>query len=368
LLAGLIFALATLTRPEGAMLLALAVFHAGCVVVVGGLARGGSLRRPQALLRDFWPTALPMVLVYAALIVPFFIWRFSYYGDLLPNTFYVKTGGGPRVWLRGLAYLGSFALEFGGPLLILAPLALAARPSGADRGPRMEDEGQAPARPWSFVLRLLAWPAYLLLLCAAYAGYVVVVGGDHFPGHRFLVPIVPWLALLIAGGMAVAFRWLTRPRALRLAAPAILGLVLVLYSSYALTRSARYDVILAGNDESLWIWAEIGEWLRDNTAPEETVAAAGAGAIAYYSDRTAIDLLGLTERHIARLPVPEAGAGTAGHEKQDPVYVLEVRRPTYIPRIWDDYFGGEDSLRGTYELITVRTRHGRQIELWRRLP
>ena len=329
-LAGLLFGLATLTRPEGALLLALTALH--CAVT--GLGRATcTMHRgpwPGEVARHIALLTLPCALV----VLPFFAWRLGYYGDPLPNTFYVKAGGGPGAWLRGLAYLGSFALDFGGPLLLFAPLALlAARRS----------------------------QSYLLLLCVTYAAYVGAVGGDHFPGHRFLVPLVPWLALLMAGGMAAVLGRLI-PRAPRIAT-ALLAVLLIAYSGYALTRSARYDAVLAGNDESLWLWAEIGAWLHDNTAADESVAAMGAGAIAFYADRPVIDLLGLTERHIARVPSTEGAA--PGHEKRDPAYVLDVRRPTYIPRIWDDYFGGPGALRGRYELITVTTRTGRAIELWR---
>lgn len=374
-IAGLLLGLATLTRPEGALLMVLTVGH----MLISG--QGHAKRTIQNVKL--------LLLPYIALVAPYFLWRYSYYGDLLPNTFYVKAGGGPRVWLRGLEYLGGFVLDFGGPLLILAVapslvrlrrLIHEAHAGHEGRGggiPSPEEASSTPANAApahrASLLRALrgslaAWPGYLLLLCAVYAAYVVSVGGDHFPGQRFLVPLVPWLALLIAGGLAWAYGWLLRYRALHRLAPAALGMLLLAYGGYALGRSEHYDVVLAGNDESLWLWAEIGWWLHDHAAPEESVAAMGAGAIAFYSERPVIDLLGLTEKHIARAPVTEAGAGAAGHEKRDPAYVLSVRRPTYIPRIWDDYFGPPGTLRGQYELITVTSRYGRELELWKRLP
>ena len=48
-------------------------------------------------------------------------------------------------------------------------------------------------------------------------------------------------------------------------------------------------------------------------------------------------MLGITDEHIARVAVPNMGAETAGHEKQDPPYVL-AQRPDYIPATWQDYF------------------------------
>jgi arabinofuranosyltransferase len=362
--AGLLFSLATLTRPEGALLLALTLLHSFVSVQRSAFILQPSSFSLQPSAFSLQPSAFSLhpsafiLLPFLAVVLPFFAWRLAYYGDPLPNTFYVKTGGGPDTWLRGLAYLGSFARDFGGPLLLFALT--------APFLPRRHEDSKADtsSRLRVFVVTVLGrWPGYLLMLCAAYAAYVVAVGGDHFPGHRFLVPLVPWLALLIAAGMAHSYALLIRYAPGRHVAPVVLAVLLVLYSGYALGRSQRYDTVLAGNDESLWLWAEIGWWLHDNAAPDESAAALGAGAIAFYSERTVIDLLGLTERHIARVP-PAPGAAV-GHEKRDPEYVLNVRRPTYIPRIWDDYFGGAGALRERYELITVHTRYGREIELWR---
>jgi hypothetical protein len=121
-------------------------------------------------------------------------------------------------------------------------------------------------------------------------------------------------------------------------------------------------------DESVWIWREIGWWVADNGAPGASIAAEGAGAPAFYSRRTTIDMLGLTDRHIARVAVPDMGAGVAGHEKRDPDYVLFVRQPTYIPQIWEAYFGGPEVLNEFYRPITVLTRSGRELPLWERRP
>src|SRR4029078_43413 len=123
---------------------------------------------------------LPVLAGYLLIVGPYFLWRVSYYGDLLPNTFYAKTGGGLRQVERGLIYAGAFALALGGPLMLvaLAPL----------------------LRSWRAALG--SWRGYLLLLTGAFTGYIILVGGDHFPGDRFFVPLVPWFALLMADGMA----------------------------------------------------------------------------------------------------------------------------------------------------------------------
>jgi hypothetical protein len=280
--------------------------------------------------------------MYALIVIPFFLWRYGYYGDLLPNTFYAKTGGGLRAALRGLTYAGGFAMALGGPLLLLTLVP----PPNRNNAP-------------------IAWRGYLLALCGAYSLYIIAVGGDHFPGERFFVTLVPWLAILIAAGLSGIVAGLQSTGLRWLAAP-LLAVLLIGYAGYAYTRAAEEDLIVAGSDESLGIWREIGWWLADHGGPDTSVAAMSAGAIAFYSERTTIDMLGLTDRHIARVVAVDMGEGAAGHEKRDPAYVLDVRQPTYIPQMWEEYFGGADALRGRYELITLTTRYGREIGLWRK--
>jgi hypothetical protein len=334
---GPLFALATLTRPEGALLMGLTLLYIWFI--------GNKLSGDRSLALRIRAT-LPALAAYVLIVGPYFLWRMTYYGELLPNTFYAKTGGGLRQAGRGLIYTGAFALTLGGPLLLLA---LAPLLGG-----------------WRAAVK--TWRGYLLLLVGIYMLYVVSVGGDHFPGDRFFVPLVPWIALLLADGMAWVYSWLRGHTPYARLAPAGLAILLLLYSANALNRGPVFDSIIKGDDESLGIWRELGWWLHDHGAPGESMAASGAGAVAFYSDHETIDLLGLNDKHIARVQSADIGAGTAGHEKRDPDYVLNVRRPTYIPRIWDEYFGGEAGLRGQYELITIRTRYGRDLKLWQRIP
>lgn len=346
--AGALLALAALTRPEGALVFAFTAAHLALRAVAGAglrpkewLARLSSLvLRPSSL----WLLAGAFLAIWS----PYFAWRIWYYGDLLPNTFYAKTGGGLSQVLRGAAYAGAFALTLGGPLLLVA------------------------VAPWLRAPRaaLASWRGYALPLVLLYSAYIVAVGGDHFRGERFFVPLLPWVAILLADGAAAVAAALAPRLAgpLRPAAALAFALALAAGSLGALGRTAPIDPTIQGLDESVWIWRDIGWWMADNTPPEASLAAAGAGAVAFYGQRETIDLYGLTDRHIGRLEVEGMGEGVAGHEKRDPVYVLEVRRPSYIPRIWEEYFGGPAALEGSYTPIRALTRTGRELELWERRP
>ena len=60
----------------------------------------------------------------------------------------------------------------------------------------------------------------------------------------------------------------------------------------------------------------IGLLLKQNTPPETKVADFWAGSVFYFSECYAIDLLGKSDRHIARLPVTSDGT-KPGHNKFD---------------------------------------------------
>ncbi len=62
---------------------------------------------------------------------------------------------------------------------------------------------------------------------------------------------------------------------------------------------------------------------------EQKIAALGIGVLKYCTNRHVVDMLGLTDLHIARHAKVPMGKGLAGHEKYDSVYVLS-RQPRYI--------------------------------------
>ncbi len=282
---GLWAGLAALTRPEGVLLMA-----ALAAIAVAARARGGAGRA---------------LLVFAALVLPHLAFRLAYYGDPLPNTFYAKTGGGAAAWARGGRYLADWLLGYGqAPLVALA----------------LAGAGSRRARA-------------ALALAGVFAVYVVAVGGDGLVMFRFGLFLVVPLAIAAAEGAARAARALAARLGPRLGAPRALALALLALAAAIPARNS-----FAGEHRAFALddrarvrlhWCEIGRWLARHARPGETAAVPVAGAIAYYGGITTIDMLGITDRHIARRAMPEFGSGIAGHEKHDMDYVLS-RRPTYF--------------------------------------
>jgi hypothetical protein len=100
-------------------------------------------------------------------------------------------------------------------------------------------------------------------------------------------------------------------------------------------------------------WGKVGRWLAEHIPPDATIAVEGAGAIAYYSGLRSIDMLGLNDRHISRVHVPEMGSGRAGHEKTDYAYVF-ARRPDVIPVQWAEAMETLPGFAQQYRRIDVQ--------------
>jgi arabinofuranosyltransferase len=78
--------------------------------------------------------------------------------------------------------------------------------------------------------------------------------------------------------------------------------------------------------------AVAARYLETHAPRGSLVASTPAGSIAYYMNHRVIDMLGLTDRHIARTAGIYQGEwqyGRAGHEKGDGPYVLS-RAPDFI--------------------------------------
>src|SRR5207244_4019160 len=153
-----------------------------------------------------------------------------------------------------------------------------------------------------------------------------------------------------------------------LAAAALLAVLAALYLRDALSLEQRGKPLSQQTKlQATYIsrWGSAGLWLRDNTPPQTWTVAKGAGAIAYYSRRRVIDIFGLNDLHIAHLAVPNMGEGKAGHEKQDPQYVLD-RHPEYILTEWDPNFQSiKAQLKRDYKYLSTRAPTRPSFDWWR---
>lgn len=280
------FVLASLTRPEGALLLALTMAHY-VVTQHFGCASG---RRGRA-----WATcACGTVLlgVYA-------IWRQRYYGDWLPNTFHAKSGATLAHVLQGSEYLQDFCMTYFHPLLLLLPVVTIFASPGAAR-----------------------WASHMLCMIVAAAFFALYAGGDWMPAHRFIVPVLPIAYFLVQEGARDLLRCMSpvtgRPKAAGIAA---VGVVVLLFQNALTFADARHQARRFATENAYG--ASVGRWLRARAGEGASLAVCDAGILPYVTDFHTIDRRGLMDRHIARL------RGETFMDKCDPDYVLD-RKPTFI--------------------------------------
>ncbi|MBI4719091.1 MAG: hypothetical protein HY763_14900 [Planctomycetes bacterium] len=253
------------------------------------------------------PRSRRLLLAYGAACALLLLLRYTYYGAWLPNPYYAKLAPrlGERI-ARGIPYVGWAASAFS-PLLALGIAGFAA---GRRIAPKRDPERQ-------FVLGwVVLWTAY-----------VVSVGGDNFAMYRFLVPALPAACLLAVlafadtgGAYEPAFG--TTSRVWRRAAlPAAFAVSALLACGWE-AKNHVGDVTLTR------AWAKTGRWLAQVAPPDAVLATCVPGAMAYFSRRTTIDMLGLTDRTVATQGRVHRGAAHA-HERFHTDY-LYSRAPDVV--------------------------------------
>jgi hypothetical protein len=319
------------------------------LLVAACLASVAVRRGPQRpKMRRWLPGALAMLFLFGA-ATGLRVW---YFGDLLPNTYYLKMTGVPATVRlhRGLLELLDLVRPMAIPLLVTIIAA-----AGVQRSrPRM---------------RL---PAVVLLLYFAYSAYV---GGDAYPargaaGNRFVAPVMPLLFSLFNGLLnELLSRWRAMPgdpksrlheRALVLGAT-----VFCLLSFNGLLDPTHLATDPTRRRTPTWSWKWQSVLVRVRPLytedhrklvedldrakrfldPDALVATTWAGIPAYFSNFRMADLLGYNDRHIARLE-SRARSWTPGHSKWDYDYVLtELRPDILLPRGCCEYEGANAVIR-----------------------
>ena len=361
LAASVSLALASLTRPEGPMI-AMSCFawyilqsifsprspsavpwKAGIQAVVGRIA---------------WRDLLCLIAPFVVIVCAHFLFRYAYYGEWFPNTYYAKY---VRPWYdMGILYLASAALETG--LYLLLPLA----------GVGMWDRWRRNRGDVAFVLPLLCIVPHMQ--------YLAQIGGDIFEYRPmdFYWPLlaVPATAGIVRLGVALAgrvqdvrgFAWGKRVFANTSACALLLFVPIVIYSNGVLlyrgavlpgsplvagsvgwllavpgvpvlvdASNVLRRSLFAHNIASSVIWRIYAnnrleqyqpyERAWRGVLPDDAVMVTGSvGVLPYYlADLTIVDNYGLTDKTVARSPFTRVGERRLAHERIPPPGYLEER-------------------------------------------
>lgn len=328
---GLILTLAVATRPDGILILALGNLF---LVLRALLCRPGAKR-----------TAVDLILLnlcFVCLYVPYFLWKYGYYGDFFPNSYHAKSGGLSHygqgfyyLWTYFKAYLTSWLFILGIPVIVRA---LSSGPKGAERR-RSRRSGIAEAcRHPHFAALCFALSAIVL-----YSTFFIARVGGGFMYARFLVPVVPFILFVIEVSVIELF-------AGRRVLPALTFLVLASIIG-TVEKSNRDGLLLEREDGEIKVVslngivderryykdvhdieqdAALGRYLEPYfRGLDATVLLVGQACLGYYAEfETCIENFGLTDRFIAHLPLEERSR--VGHEKEAPFAYLNQRGADFV--------------------------------------
>jgi hypothetical protein len=310
-----VLGLSILARPEGALLLCLAVLDRLLACLRRDEAGNLSLRRPpwRALA-----IGLGLALL-AALPVLLFYWWVG--GTPLPTTFGAKTAAG-RHWLPNQQYLHLVFGIFFKPQPYLTLLAAAGAVRMVRRLGSDQDRGLLPAL-WLFGLPL----AYSLMTPIGRQLLVGNFGRYYFPLFPPLLVVGMVGALPLVAGLGRTWRLGTAHVPVRIPVRALLVVVLLWPTLSTLINNLQLYTRNVRNVNSSDV--EMGHWVRANLPPEAVLAVQDIGAIKFFGPQRIIDLVGLVspeiQSYIAEATAPEDPFGQRGVERY-----LEERRPDFI--------------------------------------
>ena len=325
----LLFGLLAITRPDGILF--------GIGAGIGELIRSGLTRTAVKRAVGFAGTAT----AFAAMQVAF---RIVYYGSSVPNTASVKISFNFDRLLSGGMYVARGSAVNAAVIATMLVATIAAYRS----------------RGWQTLRGL----AVFLMPGIIWLAYIFVIGGDFFPFERHWQPA--FICFVFATSSVLA---LLSPTRHSLLCSLVATIVTVHVAAQAtvnpyelefppsqtrkfeetLRREIRkvdadgrfeqevFSRQLANRSESLRNWhndyqqcIEVGRTFYSAFREIQPLLAVNlAGCLPYQTEFPAIDMLGLTDYHIAHHLPSDFGHGLLGHELGDGVYVLS-RSPDFI--------------------------------------
>lgn len=246
-----------------------------------------------------WRDVAWFALPFGAIYVPYFAWRWSYYGDFFPNTYYAKNAY-LSYFSQGARYIALSGMSSG--LWAALPLSI----YGAIRLRQ-----RRIARFYA-----LAVPSFLI--------YVAKIGGDFMLG-RLLCPLLPLVYVMAELG----FRALLAHESSRLRRVASLGLALFCTAAvpvrfikdrenYAHVADERTFYPIASYvpfalDNAYWHWAHAFNRTFSKLSRRPTLAMFSVGIVGYETGLPLVDNAGLNHRELAHWQ--NRHRGRPGHEK-----------------------------------------------------
>ncbi|MFC1541841.1 hypothetical protein ACFL50_05255 [Candidatus Latescibacterota bacterium] len=283
------------------------------------------------------------------------VFRIVYYGEPLPNTYYLKMTGYPVLLRlsRGLIVLWQFI--------------------------------------WSMNLFVFLVPVFVVIFaCNQYTGllalvvglqmlYSVYVGGDAWEewggSNRYIAVIMPQFFILLSWGLyrfsGIVSEFLSGReisgsktfafvKTYSFALLVILSFIHLNSNSNSLTLKGFFFFDLPPYVANNKTMVERANLVKKITTPEARIAVTWAGIIPYFSERYTVDMLGKTDKTIARLNMRLAPENEnkytyflPGHLKYDYEHSLIAKKPDIVLQFWDNIHESDEIIAKNYVKIIV---------------
>jgi len=274
--------------------------------------------------------------------------RYRYYGEWLPNTYYLKMVGFPLLTRinRGRYVLFELVGQMNW-VLVLVPFTI-------------------------WVFRRDRKLALMFLVLLGQVAYSVYVGGDaweHKGGsNRYIslaMPLFFCLFTLALEQLVGKIAPLQGKSGNRLRSLAVnLGLVAFVFASllnfnYLISMRSIRQMFLTRQPEFIEAnkeYVEIALAINAFTTPEARIAVVTAGSIPYFTDLPAIDLLGKNDPVIAHQEnhIPgDIRDIRPGHMKWDYPYAIGELQPDVVVQLWDGGQEADDILAQSYTVVEI---------------
>lgn len=323
IISGLLLTLTVLTRPDGILFFICALFY---------LSMRSMMQRDDR--KQIVRTVLYFISPFICIYIPYFIWKYLYYGDIFPNTYYAKSGGinyyGQGfyyIWIYIKTYISSFVSLLGVVALFISVSTVTT----------IRERIRALLLDPINAMMLLS----IIYILVYGIFFVARVGGD-FMYARFLHPIVP--LMYAVGELSIRKLFSTKNRYLEIGFAVVLLLTVFdnsrrnsLFLDETGKRKPAFQ--LSGVTDEYWFWTEkeslpmtrieenkiIGKIFEKYFHGEKVrVLLRGQASLGYYANfYECIENAGLTDKYIAHLPIEHRGR--PGHEKEAPMEYLVKR-------------------------------------------
>lgn len=292
---GLLIGLLTMTRPEGFIMFFPVAF---------------SILIQPIPLKDKIRTWFLIGIVAAITVLPWTIWRVSYYGYFIPNTIAAKTGMDLFSQLKiGIIYSSYFLFVISEFILVLILLPIINFIYTKQKIKTLfEDQ----------LLILLFSTAITFILFYSYAG------GDWMPCWRFYASIIPTFGILLA---VLWNNYVFKNENTSILKSVWIAVIFV-FCGYVQVRNSFMNAnmipLVKEWYSSVQGLKEIGKWFH-RTLPENTLLATFPnGAFSYYNELPTIDYGGLTDNNVGRFGHKKK-TGRPGHITENIEYILKMK-------------------------------------------